>query len=154
METHLTSRFTNVVNASFTMKALLGGWKSRGFALPKRHFFESKMPQPAIDLVHLARQTGGDHELERELLALFSQQCVRHLRTIHAAQDARSRIDAAHTLKGAARAIGAWEVADAADAIERHLAQDDVRRAETAMDALALAAAEARAAISRFECAA
>jgi HPt (histidine-containing phosphotransfer) domain-containing protein len=63
-------------------------------------------------------------------------------------------MDAAHTLKGAARAIGAWQVADAADAIEQHLAEPDSRRTETAMDALALAAAEARAAISRLDCAA
>ncbi|POR48919.1 MULTISPECIES: Hpt domain-containing protein [Bosea] len=112
------------------------------------------MPQTAIDLAHLARQTGGDHALERELLALFAQQCVRHLRTIHAGADAQTRMDAAHTLKGAARAIGAWQVADAADAIEQHLAEPDSRRTETAMDALALAAAEARAAISRLDCAA
>ncbi|AMJ59175.1 Hpt domain-containing protein [Bosea sp. PAMC 26642] len=112
------------------------------------------MPQTAIDLVHLARQTGGDHALERELLALFAQQCVRHLRTIHAGADAKAKMDAAHTLKGAAQAIGAWQVADAADAIERHLAEPDPRRVETAMDSLALAAAEARAAISRFDSAA
>lgn len=108
------------------------------------------MSQSAIDLAHLARQTGGDHDLERELLALFSQQCVRHLRTIHAASDAQARIDAAHTLKGAASAIGAWQVAEAADVIERQLAANDADRTERAMDALALAAAEARAAISRF----
>jgi len=112
------------------------------------------MPQTAIDLVHLARQTGGDHDLERELLTLFSQQCVRHLRTIHAGADAKARIDAAHTLRGAAQAIGAWQVADAAAAIEQQLAEADPRRTETAMDTLALAAAEARAAISRFDCAA
>ena len=57
------------------------------------------MPQTAIDLVHLARQTGGDAELERELLTLFAQQCARHLRTIHGG-DAAARRDAAHTLKG------------------------------------------------------
>ncbi|WP_131857705.1 Hpt domain-containing protein [Bosea sp. BK604] len=112
------------------------------------------MPQSAIDLVHLARQTGGDHDLERELLALFAQQCVRHLRTIHAGADTRTRMDAAHTLKGAARAIGAWQVAEAADAIERQLAADDAGRTEDAMDALTLAAAQARAAISKFELAA
>ena len=112
------------------------------------------MPQTAIDLVHLARQTGGDQELERELLTLFSQQCVRHLRTIHAGADTQARMDAAHTLKGAAQAIGAWQVADAADAIEKQLAEPDPRRTETAMDTLALAAAEARAVISRFDCAA
>lgn len=111
------------------------------------------MPQTAIDLVHLARQTGGDHELERELLALFSQQCVRHLRTIHGG-DARARIEAAHTLKGAAGAVGAWQVAEAADRMERHLGGGHSSLAEQAMDALALAAAEARAAISRFDCAA
>jgi HPt (histidine-containing phosphotransfer) domain-containing protein len=112
------------------------------------------MPQTAIDLEHLARQTGGDHELERELLCLFAQQCVRHLRTIHAGGDARTRMDAAHTLKGAAQAIGAWTVAEAAEAMERQLATSDIGRTEHAMDALTLAAAEARAAISRFDCAA
>lgn len=112
------------------------------------------MPQTAIDLVHLARQTGGDHELERELLALFAQQCVRHLRTIHSGEDAKTRIDAAHTLKGAARAIGAWQVAEAADVIERQLSESDARRTESAMDELALAAAEARAVIARFDSAA
>lgn len=111
------------------------------------------MPQTAIDLAHLARQTGGDHELERELLSLFVQQCARHLRTIHAAGDARSRMDAAHTLKGAAQAVGAWSVADAADAMERLLAAGE-GRADNAMDALALAAAEARAAITTLDCAA
>lgn len=112
------------------------------------------MPQTAIDLVHLARQTGGDAELERELLVLFSQQCVRHLRTIHAGTDDSTRRDAAHTLKGAARAIGAWQVADAADLIERQLEKPGAPMGEGALDALALAAAEARAVISRFDCAA
>jgi HPt (histidine-containing phosphotransfer) domain-containing protein len=112
------------------------------------------MPQKSIDIDHLARQTGGDHALERELLMLFAQQCVAHLRTIHASADAKAKIDAAHTLKGAARAIGAWQVAEAADLIETSLAATDLRRAESAMDALALAAAEARAEIYRFDCAA
>lgn len=67
------------------------------------------MPQTAIDLVHLARQTGGDAELERELLTLFAQQCARHLRAIHGG-DAEIRRDAAHTLKGprARSAPGRW----------------------------------------------
>jgi HPt (histidine-containing phosphotransfer) domain-containing protein len=112
------------------------------------------MPQTAIDLVHLARQTGGDVELERELLTLFAQQCARQLRAIHVAADAGARRDAAHTLKGAAQAIGAWQVAQAADALERQLSATGAAAPESAMDALALAAAEARAAISRLDCAA
>jgi HPt (histidine-containing phosphotransfer) domain-containing protein len=116
--------------------------------------FETSMPQTAIDLVHLARQTGGDLELERELLTLFAQQCARHLRTIHGGADDGARRDAAHTLKGAARAIGAWQVAEAADLMERQLAATGSAVPEAAMDALTLAAAEARAAISRLDCAA
>ncbi|MGX1787317.1 Hpt domain-containing protein [Bosea sp. NPDC055332] len=111
------------------------------------------MPQTAIDLVHLSRQTGGDAELERELLTLFAQQCARHLRAIHAG-DANARRDAAHTLKGAARAVGAWQVAEAADRIEQQLGQAGEAPREDALDALTLAAAEARAVISRLDCAA
>ena len=58
------------------------------------------------------------------------------------------------TLKGAARAIGAWQVADAADLIEQQLAVPGSGPPEASMDALTLAAAEARAAIARFDCAA
>jgi HPt (histidine-containing phosphotransfer) domain-containing protein len=107
------------------------------------------MSSSAIDLAHLSRQTGGDRALERELLTLFSGQCSLHLRTIHAGADLRERMDAAHTLKGAARAVGAWRVAEAAGRVEESLAgpQPD----ENALDALTLAAAEARAAIARLE---
>ncbi|MBN9443883.1 MAG: Hpt domain-containing protein [Bosea sp. (in: a-proteobacteria)] len=112
------------------------------------------MSQTAIDTAHLSRQSGGDHALERELLTLFAQQCAKHLRTIHGSADLQARLDAAHSLKGAARAIGAWQVAEAADAVELRLAEADQRRTEAAMDALTLAAAEARAAICRSDCAA
>jgi HPt (histidine-containing phosphotransfer) domain-containing protein len=97
----------------------------------------------AIDLVHLARQTAGDRDLEQELLALFADQCVKHLATIRAASTDAGR-DAAHTLKGAARAIGAWTVAQAAAEVEQSLAAGTSAQ----LDALAKAADEARAAIA------
>ena len=112
------------------------------------------MTLQAIDTAHLSRQTGDDHELERELLMLFVQQCAAHLRTIHGSADRQVRMDAAHTLKGAALAIGAFQVAEAADRIELSLAGPKANLADSAMDALALAAAEARAVIARFDCAA
>ena len=136
------------------MMAFGRGWESLCPGASRTIISEPAMPQTAIDLDHLALQTGGDQELERELLALFAQQCVRHLRTIHHGDDARTRMDAAHTLKGAARAIGAWQVADAADAIERHIGETDLRRTEAAMDTLALAAADVRAVIARYDAAA
>lgn len=108
-------------------------------------------PKP-IDTEHLAHQTGGDRELERELLTLFAQQCATHLRTIHGSTETQARLDAAHSLKGAARAVGAWQVAEAADRIEQSLGGTDEHRIEIAMDALALAAAEARAVICQSDC--
>ena len=63
-----------------------------------------------IDLVHLSRQTFGDHDLERELLGLFDAQAAqfaKRLRSPAAQGDADWRIALAHTIKGSARAVGA-----------------------------------------------
>jgi HPt (histidine-containing phosphotransfer) domain-containing protein len=75
-----------------------------------------------LDLVHLARQTFGDRELERELLVLFEAQCRRLLPVLAGSGPAGERGDAAHTLKGAARAVGAWRIAAVAEGIEGALA--------------------------------
>ena len=69
-----------------------------------------------IDLEHLRRMTLGDAGLEREVLAMFSAQAVSLI-------DALATLPAdagalAHTLKGSARAIGAFRVADAAACLE------------------------------------
>lgn len=78
--------------------------------------------EKTIDLVHLAHQSGGDPALESELLALFAAQCARQLGEIlDRSRQTGQRRDAAHTLKGAARAVGAWEVAEAADEVETAL---------------------------------
>lgn len=82
----------------------------------------SSPEQRILDLVHLARQTFGDRELERELLALFEQQCRRLLPVLAGTGPATERSDAAHTLKGAARAVGAWRLAAIADNLESALA--------------------------------
>ena len=82
-----------------------------------------------LDLTHLARQTFGDRALEREVLALFEQQCVRLLPLIVAGEDLTERADGAHTLKGAARSVGAWRIASLAGTLEEAL--DDGRAAET-----------------------
>ncbi|MGL5735311.1 MAG: Hpt domain-containing protein, partial [Beijerinckiaceae bacterium] len=67
-----------------------------------------------IDLVHLARQTAGDRGLEREVLALFRDQCVRMVAAIAQAKAEPPARTAAHTLKGAALGVGAYRVAEAA----------------------------------------
>ena len=74
-----------------------------------------------IDLVHLARQTLGDSELEGELLGLFEHQAGLIMGQIMAASTGGERAyrrDLAHTLYGSASAIGAQGVAAAARAYE------------------------------------
>ncbi len=79
---------------------------------------EGGATERAIDLAHLARQTLGDHALEAEILELFVKQSRNLCGRIEAAGDARQRNDLAHTLKGSARAVGAWHVARDAERIE------------------------------------
>ncbi|MGL5362306.1 MAG: Hpt domain-containing protein [Bosea sp. (in: a-proteobacteria)] len=99
------------------------------------------MPHQTLDLVHLSRQTGGDAELEQELLVLFADQCTRQLAAIHDVANRQNRCDAAHTLKGAAFAIGAWEVGEAAAAIENALSgKDEPSDLKTKLQALEKAA--------------
>jgi HPt (histidine-containing phosphotransfer) domain-containing protein len=71
-----------------------------------------------VDLVHLARQTMDDRDLEREVLALFVQQALS-VRDKIADADDRQRLMLAHGLKGSARGVGAFAVADCAAEIER-----------------------------------
>ncbi|MGC9953866.1 MAG: Hpt domain-containing protein [Rhizomicrobium sp.] len=71
----------------------------------------------AVDLTHLARYTGGDEAINAEVLKLFDTQTseiVGRLQAILDARDAKSWKEATHSLKGAARGIGAFELADAA----------------------------------------
>ena len=75
--------------------------------------------KPAVDIAHLSRYTGGDEALNAEVLQLFDTQIsemVGRLRAILDAQDAKSWKEVTHTLKGAARGIGAFGFADAAAA--------------------------------------
>lgn len=70
-----------------------------------------------IDLVFLARQTFGNRAVELEVLRLFRDQAPRLAEAARGEMgEARSRH--AHRLVGAARAIGAGAVAEAARAIE------------------------------------
>ena len=69
-----------------------------------------------VDLAHLARQTMGNRDLEREVLHLFLRQCERMLERIES--PAASRAELAHVIQGSARGIGAHRVARAAEVLE------------------------------------
>jgi HPt (histidine-containing phosphotransfer) domain-containing protein len=71
-----------------------------------------------VDLVHLARYTLGNRSLEREVLGLFHTQSEIYLQRLKEADKDKDWTDAAHTIKGSARGIGAWHVAKIAEAAE------------------------------------
>ena len=70
-----------------------------------------------IDREHLSRMTLGERELEREVLALFDRQADLLLARMRKGEQSVAAA-AAHTLKGSARGIGAWRVANAAETLE------------------------------------
>ncbi|MCG7503530.1 Hpt domain-containing protein [Mesorhizobium sp. IRAMC:0171] len=71
-----------------------------------------------VDMEHLSRQTMGDRDLEREVLALFVQQATSVQEKLPGA-DKSQRLLLAHSLKGSARGVGAFAIADWAAAFER-----------------------------------
>jgi HPt (histidine-containing phosphotransfer) domain-containing protein len=93
-----------------------------------------------IDLGHLKRMTLGDAGLSREVLAMFSLQAGRLVEMLASRPEDVETV--AHTLKGSAQAIGAFAVADAAQAVAAHRGEP-----AEAIATLKQAVAEARAAI-------
>jgi HPt (histidine-containing phosphotransfer) domain-containing protein len=75
-------------------------------------------PSSPLDRTHLSRQTFGDRKLECEVLDLFRIQSPIYLGRVKAARSDSEWREAVHTLKGSARAIGAWRIAEAAERAE------------------------------------
>ncbi len=71
-----------------------------------------------IDWTHLSRFTMNDKALEREVLGLFAAEAPRYLARMQVTASRKDWIEAAHTLKGSARAVGAWAIAECAQAAE------------------------------------
>jgi HPt (histidine-containing phosphotransfer) domain-containing protein len=92
------------------------------FDAPACHALDDRTGRP-VDLVHLARQTGGDKMLEEEVLHLFLRQANMLARDLSDAKDSDGRRRLAHTLCGTARAVGAFRVAEMARDIEENPAQ-------------------------------
>jgi HPt (histidine-containing phosphotransfer) domain-containing protein len=105
------------------------GREIRVIAMPL-HLGINWMPSPPlapddgpIDIDHLQRMTLGDAGLEREVLAMFSAQAASLMNTLASHPPEAAAL--AHTLKGSARAIGAFAVADAAADLEAAIQSGD-----------------------------
>ena len=104
-------------------------------------------PVAVIDLAHLARMTLGERCLEDEVLALFDRQAAVLLARMGDSTPAAVAAFA-HTLKGSALGIGAWRVAEAADAVEMQACRSSAAEIAAAVMRLAAAVDEAKAAIA------
>ena len=94
-----------------------------GYAMPLHLERINWMPSPPLapddgpfDVEHLKRMTLGDVSLEHEVLAMFSAQAVSLIGALAILPADAGTL--AHKLKGSARAIGAFGVADAAGHLE------------------------------------
>ena len=91
-----------------------------------------------VDLDHLSRYTGGDTRVNAEILTLFANQSAELLIRLDTAlhqSDSKTWRAVNHSLKGGARGIGAFQLAEkAAEAEGTDPAADQRRAARTLHD--------------------
>jgi HPt (histidine-containing phosphotransfer) domain-containing protein len=96
-----------------------------------------------LDRDHLARYTAGDAALEAELFALLEGQIEACVSVLEQTSDEGEWRSAAHTLKGAARGVGAMALGEACAAAEHQpldpaaavAVRDEAEKARAAMQA-------------------
>lgn len=103
-----------------------------------------------LDRDHLARYTGGNRALETEVLQLFAEHAPIYLEDLRAATTEKAWRQAAHTLKGSARAVGAFRVADRAEWAEALLDNTDLMVRARSLTGLEEAVEEARSHIAKL----
>jgi Hpt domain. len=95
--------------------------------MAQRSAVEKLIPMPQarpvrpIDLVHLAKQCLGDENLELEILRLFDTTLATYFSRLRLATSFDEMALNLHSIKGAAAGVGAWVVADQAQALEAEL---------------------------------
>lgn len=72
----------------------------------------------AVDFAHLERYAGGDAALAEEVLGLFREQASMWLKLLAPDAPGGAWKDAAHSLKGSALGVGAFDLAQACEAAE------------------------------------
>lgn len=72
-----------------------------------------------LDLDHFRHMTGNDRDLQQEIVSLFRAQAELWRLLITPDSPVQTWEDACHTLKGAARGLGLWQLADACEDVEQ-----------------------------------
>jgi HPt (histidine-containing phosphotransfer) domain-containing protein len=93
-----------------------------------------------LDVAHFSMMTGDDRALQAEIAALFRDQADQWRGGLRADQQTQFRT--AHTVKGAARGIGFWRLAEACEEIENADRAKAVGAVSCALDLLDVAVQE------------
>jgi len=72
-------------------------------------------------MVHLSKQTLGDHGLECEILRLFDQMARVYFGRLETSTTEADLLRHLHTIKGAASGVGAWNLAELAKSAEQEI---------------------------------
>ncbi|MGE3301546.1 MAG: Hpt domain-containing protein [Hyphomonadaceae bacterium] len=84
---------------------------------------DAKAAPALFDAAHFDMMTGGDRTLQAEIAALFRAREAEWRVLFAPAHPGESWRDGAHTLKGSARGIGLWALAEACAAAEAAAAE-------------------------------
>jgi HPt (histidine-containing phosphotransfer) domain-containing protein len=93
----------------------------RGCSTPGDNHYECDQDatgDEVFDLSHLRRYTDNDLDLERELLSLFRHQIRQYAERLGAITEPGEWRIATHSIKGAARSMGARRIAGIAEELE------------------------------------
>ena len=78
-------------------------------------------PRPLLDTSYLEAQVCGDPQLAQELLRLYAESLIE-LAPVVRGEPGRARCEAAHKLKGASLAVGAFALARLCEHLEKEVA--------------------------------
>jgi HPt (histidine-containing phosphotransfer) domain-containing protein len=82
----------------------------------------------AVDFAYLETYAAGDAGVIEEVLAIFREQATMWSRLLDPSGDAQIWRDGAHTLKGAALGVGAFDLAEICDSAEQASGQGEIER--------------------------
>lgn len=82
-----------------------------------------------FDPTHFDTMTGGDAALQAEVAGLFRDQASKALDTLRGTTDLETLRIAVHTLKGSARGIGLWALAETCEHAEPRVDDEAARAA-------------------------
>ncbi len=75
--------------------------------------------QNTIDLAHLEKYTMSDQSLRDEILSIFDEQALMLVTQLEEALTDDQWSNTAHTMKGASRGVGAWNLGDLCEQAEK-----------------------------------